>query len=128
MAKEVINLAANFYLVGGGGSDKGPFRPMVEVALVTTEPEYAFDPGGQMVRTRTPETVRFHTTPDGLRELALSFANWADKAEAMGLELVERHEAGLEDEAAAEAEAEKKRAKAGPAKRKPTPPTTEANP
>jgi hypothetical protein len=76
--------AANFYLVPAGSVPEGrPFRPMVEVALIVSEPQYTVDAAGQSVRHRTMDTMRFHTSPEGLRDLAKYLGKWADDAEKM---------------------------------------------
>ena len=78
--KELIGSTANVYAVSLG-MGTGEFAPMVEVILLLTEPRYEPDAAGTFSRRRDVEDVRFHTTPNGLRELAGNFAKLADDAE-----------------------------------------------
>jgi hypothetical protein len=77
--KEISATSRNLSLVYQDGP--AMFTPMVEAILVLSEPQYSVDLGGQLVRTRQVETVRFATSPEGLRDLARTFLEWADDAD-----------------------------------------------
>jgi hypothetical protein len=42
---------------------------------------FRIDADGTPERCREPETLRFGTTPDGMRQIAESMNRWADEAE-----------------------------------------------
>jgi hypothetical protein len=85
MAKELLNLSANFSFVPSEQPFGGEARPHVEVILVVSEPKYTVDESGRLVKSRVNDTLRFHTNAKGLRLLAGAFGDWAsemEKAEA----------------------------------------------
>lgn len=75
--KEIACTARNLMVV----STEESYSPMIEVILVLTEPNYRFNKKGELVKRRDPETIRFSTSPDGLREIAKNFNQWANDAE-----------------------------------------------
>lgn len=83
--QEVSATSGNLYLVPSEPPDRGEMRPMVEVILITSQPKYTMDDVGTLVRSRITETVRFHTSPRGLRELARQFAELADMADGLSV-------------------------------------------
>ncbi len=76
MMQELMGTARNLSLAM---SDDGP-RPMVEVILITSEPMFSIDGGGDMVRSRVPSAIRFLSPPDGLRKLSERLLEYADEA------------------------------------------------
>ncbi len=82
--QELMDTARNLSLAI---SADGP-RPMVEVILMTSEPMFSIDGGGEMVRSRVMNTIRFSSSPEGLRKLSKRLAEFADEAAdiAEGLE------------------------------------------
>lgn len=83
--KEVICTARNLFIVP---DEDATVRPMVEAIVVVSEPVFRFDRGGQLANERETETIRFHTSPEALRKMAVSFAEWADEAEAFAASLL----------------------------------------
>jgi hypothetical protein len=76
--KEIVTTSANFYAVRVGKK----LAPEIEIGLVLSEPHYRPDHGGEMIKERRCETVRFAATPDTLRRMAeglIKFANEADE-------------------------------------------------
>lgn len=63
--KELKGSARNFSLVYADG-DK--YIPAVEIVLVLTEPQYTFSEG-KMLQERVPETMRFSTSQEGVKNL-----------------------------------------------------------
>lgn len=89
--KEIAMTARNIML---SCPDQGDPSPMIEAILVVSEPTFRIDQGGGIIRQRELETVRFHSTPNGLRKVAIAFAEWADEAEAIGPKKPEAEQAG----------------------------------
>lgn len=79
--KEVTGTARNLMLALT--PDEKAIQPMIEAILVVTEPNYRFNKEGDISRSRDHETIRFTATPESLRKIAVSFAEWADQAEAL---------------------------------------------
>jgi len=75
--KEIVTTTANFLAVIAGGK----LRPEIEVGLVLSEPTYRPDHGGEMIRERKFETVRFSASPHILRRMAEGLIEFADDAE-----------------------------------------------
>ena len=76
--KEIVTTSANFYAVRVGKK----LAPEIEIGLVLSEPHYRPDHGGEMIKERRCETVRFAASPDTLRRMAeglVKFANEADE-------------------------------------------------
>ena len=77
--KEICGAARNLYLVA---NEAGELKPMIEGILMVSEP--TFVPAEEEVKkVRLMDTLRFHTTPDGLRQIAEQFDAWADEADAL---------------------------------------------
>lgn len=76
--KELSGMARNYYLAEG---DKG-FVPMVELVLVTSEPQWHFG-AGDLVREREPETYRVGMTRRALKELIKNILEIDQELEAM---------------------------------------------
>lgn len=74
--KELAGTARNLSLV------KDSQCPTIEVVLAVSEPTYRVDVTGTLVKQRdTIETLRFTSTPAGLRTLASDCITWAAEAE-----------------------------------------------
>jgi len=79
--KELLGNARNHFV--SQSEDGSKLRPMTEVALILTEPVFACDAAGSLVRSRATETIRFATTPHGLRILAKQFTEYAAELDAL---------------------------------------------
>ena len=77
--KELMATARNLSLT----VDADDLREVIEIALTVSEPAFEADAGGEVVRRRVAETIRFSTNVDGLRLLASRCEEWAKEAEAL---------------------------------------------
>ena len=75
--KEVIATARNITFTVGDVE----VRCIVEAVLTVSEPIYELDPGGEVVRVRNPETLRFGASPSVLREIGKAMIDWAAHAD-----------------------------------------------
>lgn len=87
--KELLTINANFHAVWAEGTKK--LMPQVEVVLVMSEPTYAIDPVGEVIRQRVTSQVRFSANPKLLRKLSETLVKLADEAEELPLENVPAH-------------------------------------
>lgn len=78
--KELMATARNISLSEDG--DRG-LDASVELVLTVSEPSFKADAGGEVVKHRVAETIRFSTNVAGLRHLAKNCEEWADSAEAL---------------------------------------------
>ena len=78
--KEVYGTAKNISFTA---NDDGKLIPTIEVIVVVSEPQYGPDDNGDVEKFRVTDTLRFGTTPQGLRVLAQQFTEWANEAEAL---------------------------------------------
>jgi hypothetical protein len=62
--KELSGTARNYALV----KTDDAFSPVVELIFIVSEPQYRFSVG-EMVRERTPETIRISTNHGGVKRL-----------------------------------------------------------
>lgn len=81
--KEIVATNANFHLAPANPPAGGPLLPRVELVLITSEPRYAFDEVGTMLRLRRTETLRFSAAPAALRTMAAEFVELADLADEL---------------------------------------------
>ena len=63
--KKLSGSAENRFLVVDAD---GNYHPRIEIILVLTEHNYKF-PGGDMIKERIPETIRFFTNKEDLEKL-----------------------------------------------------------
>lgn len=77
--QELMSTARNVFFI----AEEKTVRPMIEMVLTVSEPKFKMDPGGVFGLYRETETIRIHTDPKGLREIAERCIEWADEAEAM---------------------------------------------
>ena len=63
--KQLSGSAENRFLVVDAD---GNYHPRIEIILVLTEHNYKF-PGGDMIKERIPETIRFFTDQEDLEKL-----------------------------------------------------------
>jgi hypothetical protein len=77
--KELMSTARNICAVMQDHSKKA--ITTIEVIFTVFEPQYRIDAGGELIRSRVPETMRLTTTPARLRQVAASFIEWADDAD-----------------------------------------------
>jgi len=75
--KELMGTARNIFAV----IQDGKAIPTIEVIFMVVEPQFHIDAGGELIRSRVPETLRFTTTPAGLRKVMADFGELADEAE-----------------------------------------------
>lgn len=75
--KEITCIASNSLALFADGK----LEPSAEIALVLSEVEYRIVPDGQVVRERAAQTVRFASSPAGLRKLAEKLLQTADDTE-----------------------------------------------
>ncbi len=75
--KEIIATAKNITLT----VIDDEFHCIVEAVVTVSEPAYELDSGGELVRVRIPEVLRFATSPGGVRLLAKTMMEWADEAD-----------------------------------------------
>lgn len=61
--------------------EDGGFTPLIEAILIVSEPRYTLDEAGHQIKSRIVETMRFSSSPKGLRTLAKIFEEWATGAE-----------------------------------------------
>ena len=86
--KEITSTAFNFL---AQLHKDGPPTPDVEVALVFSEVVYDLNQGGEIVRNRRTETVRFTAPPAILRKLAKQFTDVAEECETYLAESLREH-------------------------------------
>jgi hypothetical protein len=79
--KELLTVNANFHAVWTDGDKRQ--LPQVEVILVMSEPTYAVDAVGEIIRQRETSQCRFSASPKLLRKLAESLNKLADEADAL---------------------------------------------
>lgn len=78
--KEVYGTARN---ISFAADEDGKLTPTIETIIVVSEPQYGPNGNGEVEKFRVTDTLRFGTTPQGLRILAQQFTEWADEAEAL---------------------------------------------
>ena len=78
--KEAHGSARNLYFVP---DENGKLLPMIEAIIIVSEPKFGVSEEGQTERYRVMDTLRFHTSPDGLRKLAEQFEGWADEIDEL---------------------------------------------
>ena len=76
--KEIVTTSANYVAVIIGN---GTLRAECEIGLVLSEPTYRPDHGGEIIKERKCETIRFSASPEILRKLSESFRQFADESE-----------------------------------------------
>lgn len=85
--KELCQTARNmmFFVIkeDAGGVVEERIVPGFEVILTVSEAIYREVAGGDIVRVRETETLRFHTSAAGLRSLSEQCREWADEAETV---------------------------------------------
>ena len=75
MTMELIGSARNFSLAID--TEHGTVTPMAEVVLIVAEPAFHVDAGGQLVKERQTQTLRFAVSVAGLRRVAKEMEHWA---------------------------------------------------
>lgn len=75
--KEIVTTSANFYAIQVGKK----LEAQVEVGIVLSEPTYRPDHGGEIIKERRCETVRFCASTDVLRKMAEGLIRFADEAD-----------------------------------------------
>lgn len=68
------NARNDFFVIAEDGS----LIPVAEIIIMTSQPEFAFAPGGGLNRTRAMSEFRFSARPDGLRQFAEFLTDAAD--------------------------------------------------
>lgn len=81
--KEIVGTSCNLML----SVQNDVLSPYAEIILILSEPHYQVDEAGEITKPRRTETVRFHSSHDGLVLLAKSLVDYA-KA---GNELLKKH-------------------------------------
>ena len=77
--KEVIATARNITFTATDSGNN--LNCIVEAVVTVSEPTFELDAGGEMVRTRVPEVLRFGAPPSGMRQIADAMNRWADEAD-----------------------------------------------
>ena len=75
--KEVMATARNIHFTLNG--DKAVC--VVEAVVSVSESSYQGNAVGELKQVRIPETLRFGTSPAGMRVIAKSLNEWADEAD-----------------------------------------------
>lgn len=80
--KELCQTARNimFFVIKEDDEAEEQIIPGFEVILTVSEAIYREVAGGDIARIRETETLRFHTSAAGLRNLAEQCLKWADEA------------------------------------------------
>jgi hypothetical protein len=76
--KEIMGTSRNIKFVL---TDDNTLDCVVEAVITVSENAFSIDADGEPERCSKTETLRFGTTPDGIRQIAESMNRWADEAE-----------------------------------------------
>lgn len=78
--KELLTVNSNF---SASFTEGKKLLPQAEVILVLSEPIYAVDASGEIVRQRKNTHVRFAATPKALRKLSKELEHIANESESL---------------------------------------------
>lgn len=76
--KQLLTVSSNYFAVR---AENGLLLPEVEVILVLSEPTYAVDAVGELVKHRETSQSRFVASPKVLRKLAEALLQFAAEAD-----------------------------------------------
>lgn len=89
--RELIGMARNIALSCLDDGDDKTLVPMIEMVLITSEPQFEVDVSG-LVKRRTTQTIRLAASPKCARWLAESLVEWADAADKLAERLKQAEE------------------------------------